>query len=1159
MSGKNAAVRPLNIFVFCGIACLLAGIARAISRESLRSHRIFPTDSRGAATDAALFDNLKSERARYDDFVVKAKVSLKESGSSVLSDVLGLKAVSRAGVPGPKPSLIDFDLLVSSDGRKSPISERLHLNNYDALWIDYLDPGGDELNDFEAVFKLNDVKSGLSGVASSGNSIPRTLSVMDFSEERWVPKNYWYSLMRTLGLPGDENWRFTKWGPYTVTQRRMNQEISGADSLDLTVSNGTAVAAINLRIRSKGSWRPSQLVELGDSFDVYFDKDGKRIVRVHLREILEQLPDRDKPAYLDEISCFIFGNIGGIQSNPPVRRMVLQSNRNTPTFIGHPGVIYLPSRTEKLANKITRLAVDLRGLPLGSDFLLEKAAVRVRPGIAPRNASVIVRQISLVHFISQRIAKIVKRGENESRRLGGPFIDPLTHKTGYEFPIIDAYLPFDVFAGRIDGQEQHVDPSSASPPLRVEHNSFREQGVLITSDADVMRTKTIDGELLLSGIGDKLEILWPTSGRLFKDSRFYLSMPEGADQVARILLTITSTSGRIFDYKIAPNAAFMPALEMSELKSLKIAFEFKRAPFTAAIRELVLFHPRVVSVHDSISAELPEEVLIALAPLKPVALVAKSTGMLEDSERLPASSALSWTTAVNEHIDWLRGIRFAYPKRDAGENPCWLHLAFNWPGRRVERTYCLYADAGEAIIPAASFIDDPRRFPSGKLSSIDWSVAAPNVQPEGILSSSVRFDMALDGISRRSMRQILLAGAGLMAGRTPLSATSNQDVDSILYKPIRLIYDASALRKIAESDGKIHVRESDYLEIDSVDVSPRSRLSRKAWEGAFFARGATASRTAGKFKVIFGFALFGLMGAAFLKKRRNKAHDAVQSDVTAEVKSLLKRAGRSIGKYAVAIHMFVGLLAVVAALCIVSQRGWGAHELRLVSALMIILSGAIWNSLKIRTALAHRSNRWWFGEGAAAPHFHYFIELSVAGWFGWSLANTQGNPGMKYNSIPALAVIYFYVPYISGNLAGAASSIFQISRVGSLPLVAMFFLYSLGLFAAPFRGGNAPFILGSFAAAFALRDFLLNALSRGPYGNLLNGKSSGAIYYVCALVMLLLTAFASAFRINLLAEHLGVVVYFCLAIGVTKEIYDLYVETRARKPVVEERVPNAAP
>jgi hypothetical protein len=218
-----------------------------------------------------------------------------------------------------------------------------------------------------------------------------------------------------------------------------------------------------------------------------------------------------------------------------------------------------------------------------------------------------------------------------------------------------------------------------------------------------------------------------------------------------------------------------------------------------------------------------------------------------------------------------------------------------------------------------------------------------------------------------------------------------------------------------------------------------------------------------------------------------------------------------------------------------------------VAAFFIVLAaGAYWH---VRRNSGQVNAGWWFNGGDCLPPFLKYLGTAAALLAVWTGGRARLMPEARWNLLPVLAVIYFFLPWLAANAAAKVKGVAGALRRRGYALTAVwgaaaFALYAAGLWRPAAGGENYYFTFGALAVTFALR-YLVTALLPfiGRFSAALAediGAAPAKPYFAAAILGLAATAVFTAAGMQPIAEQAAIAVYYSLVIGVFKEGLEMY-------------------
>ncbi|OGR97388.1 MAG: hypothetical protein A2V88_07140 [Elusimicrobia bacterium RBG_16_66_12] len=736
------------------------------------------------------------------------------------------------------------------DPRNSP-----RLADFDELWIDY-----QNLSSRNSCVPAPEMMLRSGGAVVAFNAPASSdLETIDVVGARWSKKTYGYAIGRMLGLPPDEDWRYTQFGRFTVLQRRLHEDLSNLAEVALVFQNDAPVVHVNLRVKFGDSPGFAELFQLGETA-TRVGADGRSAAHIDMKKVLgSRLSDPRAKAYLEEITVFVRGEQEKVAKERPLREINLYHGS-------------LPGRIDKIAPFRDRFVLDLRALSGSKSGVFSWGKIGFSAYDPDSVCAVKLDNVRLVSFFDKARPVFLREGEELARRWGGPFAVALGSGTRVEWPRVQGYLPFQ--SARPGGEELLFDERKIIVTIDVERHQARLEaktafkpepftvkpaadrrliqgvGYKVRSDDAFTGAVLAQDGLVLEGYGKRVEFDWPISARLDQASRFFAALAEGGESIAKGALTLELQSGGSRTLDVVPNQPVLLDAGTGSIKAARLRLDLNRSPYRLKLKELALFSPGLLTENEAFDEKWPTSNPISRRLHPEITVPAQKKWLRVVSGRVlglaPQNAGrahtLDWTTRIGGDADWARGVRFTYqvPRTLQDDDACWMNLAIRWDRRTVSRDVCFTRSRGSVLLPLGRFLDakdDLAAF--GAMRSIAWKV---RLGRRALMGGDVAFafGVELEGAGARSIRQDLQDWNALgIAGDASAWKPDGRLLGDIVKRPLRLVEDGEALEKILA--GRIAPAEHPYFRLDSVAVEPRAPLSAEAWQKIVGAGGGKRS------------------------------------------------------------------------------------------------------------------------------------------------------------------------------------------------------------------------------------------------------------------------------------------------------------------------------
>lgn len=1069
---------------------------------------------------------------------------------------------------------------LSAGGWKAPQS----LADYDALWVDYTP--SPVLNACQPGVRLATLareygkpsQQSVKKIWSTARATAlKSLHVVDATEAEWKAKDYFYLLDRMLHLAPDANWRYAQDQKNAVVQRRMHVSLANAAMLDIGIAPGLQVERVNMLVRLGDDYGPGELVEFTGLPPGATLPDGRFGVRLNLREALEKrFPDvmaenqrtpGSRPLYLQEVVLFLPGDAQQAAANKPVRNLTLWGEEDA---TAQPGsrVQFLQSEDQPLNAYSRRMRVDLRKLTERAEVSLDKAALQLQPAQGKGLCALRVDAVRLVSTYDGKAPVYVREVEDWSRRWGGPFKMVGSEQGQLEQPGIVAYLPLDSltesqprrvadvgYAFEVAAANKQI--SILTAPYRVLNEGGVKTGLprMLASSSGVTLSAqggmdSVNGRpgvwVFKEGVA-RLDLHWPINVNLGPETRFYLGVDAGAEQLGSVELTLLTADGQRLVRRVTPNRAVHLVKAPTRLNGLRLVIAPQQLPYQFNLREVALFEPAMTDVAKALRLPLPK--FSRLTP-KPVAAELEA-GVLElmpghVSGLIGHSGRVQFSTPLATPLRDLRGLSLNYklPAVYDEGGQCPLMLQFNWTKGRLQRQFCPNVAEDSVFVPLAAWLgeaDAGRNL--GALQSIDWTVSLPvNHTRDGAEAFSLNF--SIEGWADQSVVDKLRHASLFKVGDELVSADPTlfeEALGAAASSRIWLPLNGEAIARVAAEKGDLVPIDNDLFALDQIAVEPVRALDWAQWEKLSNPPARKAeSRWPQRLLWLGVFVLAGVSawkgwwspGRAWLYA---KGGAYLVYWLTAQG---LWNLGRWLWRMRPWANLAVGVLALGPGLWL-AGRFAGEYIGWMLLALAFLLA---WG------AYQHWRNRTCYGdEGNGAARLNRLLLVPAFGNAVWALGHFGLTIQALSGALPLVGVGYLMLPRVF--LIGQSWEVRFPGLARWLGWSAVtLVLYGFGLVLKVGGGENYFFTFGGMAAVPAMRAALLVLepwLRRvAPTLALRIFGGEGSLYFSGALVGLLGTALLLSLKVEPVAEQLAIIVYYCLVVGTAKEIIALRRESQ---------------
>jgi len=1094
------------------------------------------------------------------------------------------------------------------------------LTDFDELWVDYQDLSPRTPVNF--IVQISAESLAYAGgqprrlTAVAGQTILFAAARLDPGKAAWLPKNSAYSLGRYLRSKPDQNWHYTGLQDMTVIQQRLHTEVTNLEYMDLVFAAGCVPVGVNIRLSAKDNYSAGAMVELGALPEV--PVPGGTLWRLNLRSLLkDRFAGKDK-AYLQEILVFVKGAPGTIAAARPLEQIIFQKAGHQTEELPIHGdrsdmhkiqpapaeaiLETLPARNTALNGAITRMVVDLRPLRGHGEVFFKNGKILLTPAKPGALSAISIRDVRLVSLGDAKVPAYYGHGEALINRWGGHDLNPLSSEEGVVWPEVRAYFPFAalnlklpeakpaanltnlplekqvqaLLALAAKSQESVVadiapfvlkeefrngeqQPEGAVRPEDRARMTITDRGVGFFADRPFTKVTSGADGLALEGAGRRLQLSLPMAANVDADTRLFLAMPEGVAKIVSTRLTAVFEDGE-FDLYITPNRPVALG-RAGRLKSLRFNLALAGGQYRLKFNELALFNPVLTSGAQAFAHKLPAE--FTDTPLSnniaaPAgALISAVSGSLRGS-LTPGHSgpaALSWQAPARRPVDWFKGVWLTYrvPARTAEINPCWLNLTLKGDKGSMAGDICPKGPEGRIFITPADIAGRD----IGKLLGAAYKVNLGDLAAS--TGKDFEFGMQYEGYAMASAADAFVDWPVAMAGGENIGFVKGVvDLKDLAEKRIQLTGDTAAMPKLAAA-GLFTPVDHPWFQVDSAAVEPLGTLPRKAWE-ELTALPVPAPGPGILFKLLklVLYALAGLLAWRYGRKIPWRSLSglaiSIGSSLLALVEPIAAVGWVKLQRCFPAVNIAVLFAALGPGLWYAA--GLIGPAIGAATAFFVVLAaGAYWHA---RRNSGQINEGWWFSGGERLPPFLKYLGIAAALLAVWSAGRARLMPEAGWNLLPALAVVYFFLPWLAANTAVKIKLIIGVlrQRRGYALMVvwasAAFALYAAGFLRPVVARENYYFTFAALAVTFALR-YLVAALLPfiGRFSADLAediGAAPAKPFFAAAIIGLVATAVLVAAGLQPIAEQAAIAVYYSLVIGVFKEGLALY-RTRGQNTI----------
>lgn len=993
----------------------------------------------------------------------------------------------------------------------------------------------------------------------------------------WTEKGIGYLLRRYLNLVEDERWYYAQNEQNVVIQRRLDQDISADEALELILAPGNTLDLINLRVTVEPSGT-SQLL-LNEQLKPRTPlTDGRNGWRINLRQALrnafpqEVAENAQKVGqhrfHLREIFTFVPGQAQTIAASQPIRRVTLLGGATNLQ-------LSLPLHETKTSANQHHLSVDLSALQKLPDTTPQQVQLWLTP---PDNNTPCVIRLDRARFtgIRERRLPLFASPLIESlQRWGGPFLEIPLNDEQIEAPRDVAYLDFPY--GFTSGKEalpgvlnKNQGPlTNLSSPVQAQQSKIKtiqykrpedrtfslpsrssltpilwsSQGATFFASGERLPNFSIDnGNMALKGQGGELRLDWPMDVPIEPESRLFFSMPSGAKYIERADLSIDLANGKKINYRFTPNQPLRLDSPAEHARRLSLYLVMK-GPYHITLREAALFTPSAQDFRQAY--RLPRIKSVILDPIPQINndynLVTKPgqvSGLLT-----PGNDPLYWSTPLKPVMTLFRGIHLNYRLPRSDNTGCRLEIQVI--GTRASRQFqvCLPDEEGYLFLPFASLANgSPLEL--GTVTALEWRLRPPlkdQKDDSGITIAednffSLRF--IAEGFAEQSAEQQIADTAVFKLDGKPvfLAPDTSSTEENTLFRQWRTLPD-DVFRKFLDNQGFITDSDHPWFFVDRIVAEPKTPLPLEQWLELNKPPPSppAPSRWPKIITILISIAMLGLgwrLGWWRYTWRQlaliaSRSRARLITSILYFSHYLIAATTRIVGWR----HLIVLCLSCMA-FWQVGRWGFDNPRSSVLGIAAVLASVLAWQ-------------RWHRDKDPLSTQVTSLLGVGTLGVIPWWLGYKESSGDTIWILAPLASSLYWQEAKAAAMLnwlrqnTQLTINLFRLSAWIGLTA----FLYWRGLISPLTSGENYYFTFGGMAAVLALRALLLTIkpLVRRWLPSLAESiyDAAGSLYFSAALMALVATALTLALKNEALAEQLAIIVYYNLVVGTVKEIIAL--------------------
>ena len=637
----------------------------------------------------------------------------------------------------------------------------------------------------------------------------------------------------------------------------------------------------------------------------------------------------------------------------------------------------------------------------------------------------------------------------------------------------------------------------------------------------------------IQGVSKNLTLSWPVKVEADRESFFFLSIPEGLDQIAKIKLKVVGAGGEHWSEIIKANQPISLVDAPDNIDTIIVKIDFLDQEFDIVFGDVSIAIPKIMKHDEALVEGTPwkgRQLLKQGELSKGITLLNNS---LENNSNYWSKDAVNGAIEMNvlNPVQWFEGMGIEYqiPNEWLKSDGCIVEGEFVFDNKILRRSFCLGQSSGSQSFT----VGELGMLGQENLEKIIWHIAKPKGG-----SGVVAFKTWVNARGLNSIYNQIKQSPILYLGGKPyyLDDDNLQDIANNNHGfwtnlPAEFLIDYLENTHLLTLNN-----ENPWLEVERIAVEPKDNMSLKEWLA--FIKPMEFERSFNWLKLIGYLLLFGGIAMAI----RKGWWSSIQLGIVGLTKMIFWQLPKTIITQSWALGVYVSRwMNIILGVSIVPLLTWLAGNSKDIFVTTTLLFSAVLLSISVYRHYVQFGV--WMTSGKINkikwPELAWgLVIVSVM----WLILLISANKIQWYMIMPLLSSFYGVLPEVTKIVRGACKSskaLFEIVLWGCISVV----LYIIGLMNWSNAGENYYLTFGGMAVVLMWRALIayIKPIINSKWPTIAEKiyEGAGAQYFSGFIVVIVGVTIMLLLNLELVAEQLAIIGYYMLVVGVVLEMLDL--------------------